>query len=171
MLKRALFLIIGLGVISTASFAEETAQTPAPDPQIQALSNSDVVTLTVSAIRLQRQYIVASAMGLTEKESEAFWPVYGEYWAEMGASREKLAKLVDDFVANHTSLTNERANTMINDYLQLRQEEFTIKQKYIDKFKAALPATKVIRYYQIENKLDSIVAYEAAKLVPLVETA
>ena len=173
MLKRFLLLIIGLVVFSAASFAEETAPAAviAADPEVQAMSNSDIVMLTVSTIRLQRQYVVASAMKLSDTEGAAFWPVYGEYWEEMGASRERLMKLVDNFVTNHKTLTNEQANAMTNEYLLLRQEEFTIKQKYVEKFKMALPAMKVIRYYQIENKLDSIVAYEAAKAVPLAETA
>jgi hypothetical protein len=32
-----------------------------------------------------------------------------------------------------------------------------------------MPAKKVARYYQIENKLEAIIKYELAKEVPLVK--
>jgi len=171
-------LFIGSLTFNGASYAESAVQAPAEagmsadaeqasDAELQAMSNTDIVWLTVSAIRLQRQYFVAAAMKLTPEESMAFWPVYQEYWAEMGPLRDRLWQLTGAFVAAHESLTDEQANAMINDYLVIRQEEFAIKQKYVEQFKAVLPVVKVIRYYQIENKLDSIIQYELAKRVSL----
>lgn len=181
-LKRAgLFAAVffaGALIFNGASYAEDGAQAPAaagtgavseeaPNPELQALSQTDVVWLSVATIRLQRQYLVASAMNLTESESMAFWPVYQEYWLEMGALRDRQWQLIDAFVTAHASLTDEQADAMINEYLNIRQEEFAIKQKYVERFKAALPAVKVARYYQIENKLDSVIQYELAKRIPL----
>jgi hypothetical protein len=40
---------------------------------------------------------------------------------------------------------------------------------YQSKFGAVLPATKVARYYQIENKLRAAVNYELADAIPLVQ--
>lgn len=172
-------LLAGSLAFHGVSYAEEGVQAPgaaptavsgeAPNPELQAMSDTDIVWLTVSAVRLQRQYIVASAMRLSPDESMAFWPVYEEYWNEMGPLRDRLWQLTGLFVAERESLTDERANAMINDYLDIRQQEFIIKQKYVERFKAALPALKVLRYYQIENKLDSILQYETSRRVPLAD--
>jgi hypothetical protein len=37
------------------------------------------------------------------------------------------------------------------------------------KFQKALPAIKVARYYQIENKIQAVVQYGLADSIPLVE--
>lgn len=161
--------VAGVLVLCTASYAEETAPAMTPDQETQALSNADVVILTTSVIRLQRQYIVASAMALTEEEGAAFWPVYEAYWQEMGVLRDGSAKLIEDFVDKRQTLTEEEAAAMVREYLSLRESEVNIKQKYLKDFAAALPYKKVIRYYQIENKLDTILSYELAKQVPLIE--
>jgi hypothetical protein len=40
-----------------------------------------------------------------------------------------------------------------------------------DTFRKLLPAAKVTRYFQIENKLDAVVNYDLAAAIPLVRSA
>ena len=42
------------------------------------------------------------------------------------------------------------------------------RQSYAAKLGKVLPATKVVRYLQIENKIRSIVKFELAAQIPLV---
>jgi hypothetical protein len=44
-----------------------------------------------------------------------------------------------------------------------------LKQLYLPKFHSALPAIKVTRYYQIENKIQAILHYELAEAIPLMK--
>jgi hypothetical protein len=39
---------------------------------------------------------------------------------------------------------------------------------YRPKFAATVPAMKVARYYQIENKIRAVINYELADAIPLV---
>jgi hypothetical protein len=43
-----------------------------------------------------------------------------------------------------------------------------LRQAYAAKLDKVLPATKVARYLQIENKIRAIVKFELATLIPLV---
>ena len=43
-----------------------------------------------------------------------------------------------------------------------------MKKGYVKKFKKVLPAKKVARYYQVENKLDAIIDVDLAREIPLV---
>jgi hypothetical protein len=42
-------------------------------------------------------------------------------------------------------------------------------KSYSKKFAKVLPPTKVLRWVQVENKLESVLAVEAARIVPLAK--
>ena len=45
-----------------------------------------------------------------------------------------------------------------------------LRQAYLPKFRKVLPETKVVRYYQIENKIQAALFYELAANIPLMKT-
>jgi hypothetical protein len=59
---------------------------------------------------------------------------------------------------------------MLDESLAIQKEELKIKQSWLPKFRKVLPAKAVTRFYQIESKLDTILRYEAATQIPLVES-
>ena len=66
-------------------------------------------------------------------------------------------------------MTDEKARDLLQQQLDLEQDRAKLRRSYVSKFEKVLPAKKVARYYQIENKLDVALQYEAAKQIPLVE--
>ena len=46
--------------------------------------------------------------------------------------------------------------------------ELEMRKSYVPKFEKVLPAAKVARYYQIENKIRAAIKYELAEGIPLV---
>ena len=71
----------------------QAAQAPAAKSQASAAQNSEEQTkaLNLSAyaellradVRAQKVAIITEVMGFTDKEDEAFWPIYREYDLEM----------------------------------------------------------------------------------------
>jgi hypothetical protein len=53
--------------------------------------------------------------------------------------------------------------------LSLENEILQLKTSYLPKFKAVLPAKKVARYYQLENKIQAVGRYDLADKIPLVK--
>ena len=51
----------------------------------------------------------------------------------------------------------------------IEEAELKLKRSYASKLEKALPEMKVARYLQIENKIRSIIKYELAAEIPLVE--
>ena len=47
------------------------------------------------------------------------------------------------------------------------QDENKLRRKYVKRFMKVLPAKKVLRYYQIENKLDAMIDMDLAAMIPL----
>jgi len=44
-----------------------------------------------------------------------------------------------------------------------------VRRTYLDQFGKVLPGKKVVRFYQIENKMDAILRYDLAGRIPVVE--
>jgi hypothetical protein len=125
--------------------------------------------LTSDVIQVKRKAIVALNLQLTDSESQAFWPVYDEYWAERKKLSDRAVALISDYAKHYVyeSLTNEKAEEMIREFLAIQKDRVKLKEKYVKKFKKAIPETKLLRYFQIENKLDLIVDSEVSAQIPL----
>jgi len=66
-------------------------------------------------------------------------------------------------------MTNEVAKKLMKESMAVEKERLALKESLMPKFQKALPAIKVARYYQIENKIQAVVQYGLADSIPLVE--
>lgn len=155
--------VLGLFLGTTASVSAQ-----AFSEQVSRKVTEDL-NLTREVIQVKRKAIVALNLDLTDYESKAFWPVYDEYWAEMKKLGDRDVALISDFAKHYVyeSLTNQRAEEMIKEWMSIKKQEIKLKEKYIKKFKKAIPEKKVLRYFQIENKLDLIIDTEVSAQIPL----
>jgi hypothetical protein len=121
-------------------------------------------------IRADKRLLVAANMDLKEGEAKGFWPVYDAYQADLGKLNERIAKLIRRYadLIQTNKLTDDAAKSLLNEAIAIEQAEVTMKKGYVPKLSAVLPATKVARYLQIENKIRAVVKYELADAIPLV---
>jgi len=54
-------------------------------PAVAQVSDTDMLQQLRADIQTDRQALVAANLGLSDAEGEAFWPIYRQYRAEMGA--------------------------------------------------------------------------------------
>jgi hypothetical protein len=127
------------------------------------------IRLTRVAIQAGRQAIVTEAMDLTPAEMETFWPLYREYRFEAAKIGDRVVALIERYAANYDTLTEGAANKLLNDFVKIERARADLKVKFLPKFKKVLPATKVVRFYQIENKMDIAILNEMAEQIPLVK--
>jgi hypothetical protein len=129
----------------------------------------DDLRLTREVVQARRNALVAVNLDLTDSEGDAFWPLYEEYWAERKKLGDRTVNLISEYAKHYTyeSLTNEKAEEMIKEFLAIRKDDIGLKQKYMKKFRKAIPERKLLRYLQIENKLDLIVDAELSARIPL----
>lgn len=134
-----------------------------------AQTEADEEELMKSVMQTGKKAIVIDNMGFTEDESKAFWPVYDEFQQAKQKLNERTIKVIKEYLDGYDAMTNERAETLLKEYLAIEKERTDVKSAFLPKFTKVLPAKKVARYYQIENKLEAIIKYELAKDVPLVK--
>jgi len=130
---------------------------------------TDEIASVRSVDQSDRKSIVDDAMILTNQESTAFWPVYNEYRAEVTRINDKLVKVITDYAAQRDTLSDAQAEALVQNYLKYEDELLGLRKKYVKRFGAALPMTKVARFYQIENKLDAVQRVGLASQIPLTK--
>jgi hypothetical protein len=134
-----------------------------------AQTEADVISAVRAQVGANRQALVAANLGLTESESEAFWPVYREFHNDRDQIMDRRVKMLTDFRNNFETLTDEQAKTMLSDYFDLQEDLLKLRKKFVKKFEKVLPQKTTLRYFQIENKLDTIIDYDLASVVPLAQ--
>ena len=132
-----------------------------------ATGDDDSRELAREAIHANKKLVVAANMNLNANEKEGFWAVYEDYQKEIGKLYERTADLIEEFAINFETLTDEKASDLMDSYLKIESDSLKLKKSYLRKFKKVLPAQKVLRYYQIENKIEAIIDYELVDKIPL----
>ncbi len=149
-----------LGTISiflvSAAFAQEAGN-----------ANMEILAQKLKA---DKKLLVAMNMDLTDAESKGFWPVYESYQANLQQMNKRLGQLVDDYARAYNSgvVSDETAGKLIKDFLHMEAVEMKLRLDNVKQLTKVLPAKKVMRYLQIENKIRAVIRYQIAEGVPLV---
>lgn len=119
----------------------------------------------------ERRIVFAAELVLTPEERDGFWPIYNEYAEEIGEVGNLRVQFITDYAANYDSMTDEKAERLLKDFFDYNDKLLKTRRKYLRRYKKVLPATKVARFYQVENKLDAIMNFNLASQIPLVQDA
>ncbi len=130
---------------------------------------ANTMQLVREKIQADKKLLVAVNMDLTEKENQAFWPVYESYQKDLGLLNGRMLVLIQDFAKNYQAMSDEAAKKLVGEFLAIKGDRVTLKQSYLPKLRQALSEKKVARYLQIENKIEAVIDYELADKIPLVK--
>ncbi len=72
-------------------------------------------------------------------------------------------------MSEYKALTDDRAGIIMKRYLDLEDERRELRRSYVKKFTKVLSAKRVARYFQLENKLESVIRFDLALTIPLVK--
>lgn len=128
---------------------------------------TDQDQLLISQIQTDKRAVVLKTMNLNDAQVKAFTPVYDQYQAEMKKLYTRNADLVNKYAATYDSMSDADAKKLLDEAFKLRVERTDLVRKYARKLDKVLPATKVLRFVQIENKLTTLLDWQAAQLIPL----
>jgi hypothetical protein len=134
-----------------------------------AQSQNDENQVLISQIQTDKRAIVLKGLQLTDEQASAFTPIYDEYQAERKKLADRSVDLLNKFVSNYDSMTDDAARGILKDWFGIEEERISLIKKYAKRFEKGLPATKVLRFVQIENKLDTLIELEAVRAIPLAQ--
>jgi hypothetical protein len=142
----------------------------APVPPTDGAYERDV-QIARNLTEASRQATVASNLPLTQAQGNAFWPVYLQYRAKVTEQNLRLAKLIDQYSLEFSTMTDDDAKELTRTYLDIDRQRLELKDAYLKKFEKVLPAALVARAMQTEQKLDAMQAFTLARSIPLVPPA
>ena len=150
----AIAVLIGLVVASPLGAGE------AEDANLEILRDT---------LRANKKAFVAVNLALSDEEAGAFWPVYDRYQAELTIVGDRLLQLIEDYKRAFGTITDDEARKLVDAYLAVQRDRAALLQSYLEPFAEVLPGRKLMRFYQIENKIDAVMRYELAASIPVIE--
>ena len=136
-----------------------------------AASANDELADGRAMIKAEREEMIRSALHMTDKEATDFWPVYESYREKHDEIMYRYGNLIRDYIRRYddADLSNEYADEMIASYFAIKAELLQVQQQFLPEFRGALPALKIARFYQLENRFNIEIDAQLATVVPLVD--
>jgi hypothetical protein len=168
----ALALAAATGLAAQQTPAQGT-QAPGTHVQDSARSrelNTDAYTQLLRAdLSAKSEQIVRETMQLNDQQAPIFWPIYRQYQAEQSKlTTEKLA-IVTDYANNFSTMTDEKADQLAQQVMQLDEKRMALREKYYATMKKALSPIVAARFFQVEHQLQLIVDLQIAANLPIIE--
>jgi hypothetical protein len=130
---------------------------------------ADNMQIVREKIRADKKLFIAQNMQLTESEAKAFWPVYDTYQNDLAKLNDRTIKLIQDYAKNYKTMTDETAQKLLDEYMAIEGDRLKLRESYRPQFMKVLPAKRVARFYQLENKIHAVVSYDLARQIPLIK--
>jgi Spy/CpxP family protein refolding chaperone len=142
------------------------AATPLVAPAQDAGLASDEQIL-LGKVMSDKRAMYAEYLDLTDAEAAKFWPVYDDYEARVKKVDDRFLTLVNNFAEKYAALTDADAATMLKEKMAIEKERAALKQTYTKKVAKVLPATKALRYAQLETRIENLIRRNVYSLIPL----
>lgn len=124
--------------------------------------------LSREVVDQQKRMIVAGSLPLTDEQADAFWPLFDQFQAELKKLDGREDQLVAAFSAEYANLSDARARAMLDQALQIDEDRVKLTRSWVTRMEKALPPRLLVRYFQLENKFQAVVAADLARQIPLV---
>lgn len=134
-----------------------------------AQSGYDDTQQLIAQVQSDKRAVMLKSMELDDTQMQKFTPVYDEYQAERRKLMQHGVDLVNAFAANYDSMTDDAAKSLLKDWFKLTADEDALVKKYAKKLEKVLPAAKVLRWVQIENKLVTLLRLPTLRGIPLAQ--
>lgn len=120
-------------------------------------------------IKTDRKVIIINTMQFTEQQSEVFWPIYDEYAYELEKLASQRIANIKDFAANYDSLTDKKADELINNSFNFLGDRLSLNKKYYEKFAEVLTPMVAAKYMQLEHQIQLVMDLNIAANLPLIK--
>ena len=130
---------------------------------------ADNMPILLEKIRADKKLVVAENMQLTKSEAKVFWPIYERYQIELTKHLVRLKNLVEKYAQSYKTMTDKVAKELVEEWFDVQSDQLKLQRSYLPEFRKALPDVKVMRYYQMESKIDTVLRYELASIIPLAQ--
>jgi hypothetical protein len=150
-MKKALIVLFVVLVAGAALYAQE--------------ANLELVRADLKA---QKVALVTLNMGLTDAQSQIFWPIYRKYDAELTTLNDQAIALIKDYAANYEKMTDAKAGELMKGTLSLMDKRLKLLVKVCDDFAKALDPVVAAKFMQCERQITAALDLQIGSQMPLI---
>ncbi|MGD0511804.1 MAG: hypothetical protein ABSA29_00800 [Terriglobales bacterium] len=156
-------------VAATGVWAQEKKlQDPAESKE---LNERAYVRLLRSDLKTKKEAIIKEDMQLTPQQAAAFWPIYKNYDAEQNKLIDQKLGVFQDYAQNFMTMNDEKADQIAQKVIALDDQRLALRKKYYQLMKSAIPTVLVVRFFHVENQIQSLMDLQIDSTLPIVEQA
>ncbi len=149
-MKKAILVLVLLSIAATA-FAQ------------------DAMELLRQDLKTQKVAIMTASLPLTQKQADAFWPIYREYSNELAKLGDRRLAALKTFAANYDSISEKQAGELVKESLSIQNDRTSLLDKTYKKVAKAIGGITAARWIQVENQMLTLVDAQIVSQVPLVK--
>jgi hypothetical protein len=135
----------------------------------QAQSTYDDTQQLIAQIQADKRAVVLKAMALDDAQLTAFTPIYDAYQADRKQLMQRGVDLINAYSSNYDSMTDNAAKGLLKDWFALQDDELSLVKGTAKKLDKVLPTAKVLRFVQVENKLNTLLRLPGIQGIPLAK--
>ena len=121
-------------------------------------------------LRAERTQLFADNLKLTPAQADRFWPLYREYSTKRAALGDERLAIITDYAAAYPNVGDAKAAELVARSIKLEREVTDLRIDYANKIGKVLPPATLMRFLQIDRRVDSVIEMELQRVIPVVET-
>jgi hypothetical protein len=165
-MKLAVFALALALMPASALWAQDKKVEPAESQELNKQAYAQLLRMDLKA---QKEAIIRETMQLDPQQAAAFWPIYRQYDGEQTKLWDQKVAIVENYAANFLTMTNEKADELAQQVMQLDEKRMALREKYYAIVKKALSPILAARFFQVENQIQLIVDLQIASNLPIIE--
>ncbi len=163
-MKKVEAILCGVLVLAAGVFI-----TPRAEAGVEDFGFRNFEEVVRADMRAKHAELISKVMVLSEKEAQAFWPVYRDYERDLIKLTDERLALIKDYAANYENMSEEKANELAERSLDWQAGRVKLMRQYYKKFSKALTPKTAAKFFQVENQLWLIMDLQIASELPLVK--
>ena len=129
------------------------------------------VELLRSDVKTNKKAIITAAMGFTDAQAAAFWPVYRNYEFDLDKLGDARVAMIKEYAENYQNMTDAKAKELMEKAFKFQEERLKLRKKYFNEVSKALSPSLAAKFIQVENQIHLVIDMQIASELPLVEKA
>lgn len=155
----------GLALAGTL-IAAAPARAAEPPPEAKA-----AIDAARAELRADREVLISAALALTQEQADKFWPLYREYAGKRTTLGDERLAIIVDYAAVYPDVTDAAAKDLVTRTLKWDRKAMDLRDAYVRKFAKVLPSAQLMRFLQVERRVDTLINVALMSVIPVVEPA
>ena len=163
-MKIAGAVLLGFLIVAAGFFVD-----PRAEAGVEEFGFRSFDEVTRADMRAKHAELIAKVMLFSEKEAQAFWPIFQDYERDLMKLNDQKIQILKDYVQNYETLTEEKANELAERSMDCQAGRVKLMRNYYKKFSKALSPKMAAKFFQVENQLWVLIDLQIASELPLVK--